>query len=490
MGLSWPTFDLYGDGHSLTSLNGAVARKILFRDNNSCMEVSVYINSRKINFKIFYPDDNNKCLRKKLSSYGVSCDDITIQTIGDELRDIFNTDEKLKIEGESSVDLGKALDNFNNYFAPSKDGKEHYVRQFCILNIFAPLLTNEMTEEDKAQWTNTIIYLQGESSIGKTVGLKFMMSFVDQYGDKTINCNFTANGLINTLCKNDGLPLVLDEFATMPSKLRKNISQLIYAIADGEEKKRYDPHQEYIDTKPSKYSVFITSEEDILRLIKPEDRKLGILGRMIGIHVECGDLADSTEHANDLIKNTTKDNFSILLEFIHRMEQRRPDDVSEYIYKETLRINSVFPDQANIIKRWYRYFAILSLTAHILAEVTGLQFDIDKMIEFSLEILNQQLDYFNGSDDICIARKIYKDALSYAEMEEVIGGVTYVLVSTADFKSVMSNIKENYGSKIKDSEVKDILNRDLRLLKETIAKVKNIGDKKSKRYYYIKKGDC
>ena len=78
-------------------------------------------------------------------------------------------------------------------------------------------------------------------------------------------------------------------------------------------------------------SVFITTEDDVLRLVKQHNRNLGILGRMIGLHVKAGDLVDSGEHAIKLSSSSTKNNYAIALNFKKELDQYDTDKVHKYI---------------------------------------------------------------------------------------------------------------------------------------------------------------
>ena len=59
----------------------------------------------------------------------------------------------------------------------------------------------------------------------------------------------------------------------------------------------------------------------------------------------------------------------------------------------------------------------------------------------------------------------------------------------------MNDIRDQYDisrSKMPDKHIKEILNRDLDLLKDTVSKPKNVKnegrfDKNSQRFYYLKK---
>ena len=478
----------------LVSLTGATVQKVMNPDGTAFVIVTL-ADGREFDIRFPFPEDNNAYLRKILGKYGVTGDNPTIQKIGFELEDIFYNDNDLhSTEDFSSLNLEEALDNFKSYFTTCKPaGETNYLRQFCILSILSPLLINVMAEEDKKDLSNPIIYIQGDSSIGKTIGLKYMMSFINNIGDNVTKCNATEVGLFEKLEKSDGSSILLDELATMRGDLKKQIDDIIYKIADGYSKLKHNSD----DGKRFRCSVFITTEDDVLRLIKEPNRNLGILARVIGLHVKEGDLVDSEEHAIKLSSSSTKNNYAIALNFKKELDQYDTDKVHKYILDENSRISSLIGNLKNVIKRWCRYLAILSLTAKILGNVTGVEFDIDGIINFIIGILKKQYSFYIKSNPKYIAQEVHDKALKCAhiDIDDKTDGVKYGLVTPEDFKKAMNDVRDQYDiskSKMPDKQIKEILNRDLDLLKDTVSKPKNVEneegfDKNSQRFYYLKR---
>ena len=474
---------MIGKPHKINELPGATAQKVVNPDGTAFIRITL---ANGIEADISYPDDNNTCLRKIFGNYAVKANSITIQKIGFELEDIFYNDNDLhSTEDFSSLNLEEALDNFKSYFTTCKPaGETNYLRQFCILSIFSPLLINVMAEEDKKDLSNPIIYIQGDSSIGKTIGLKYMMSFINNIGDNVTKCNATEVGLFEKLEKSDGSSILLDELATMEENLKNQIDGIIYKIADGYSKLKHNSD----DGKRFRCSVFITTEDDVLRLIKEPNRNLGILGRVIGLHVKEGDLVDSEKHAIKLSSSSTKNNYAIALNFKKELDQYDTDKVHKYILDEYSRISSLIGNLENVIERWCRYLAILSLTAEILGNVTGVEFDIDGIINFITRILKKQFSFYVNSNPKFIAEEVYEKAIQCECSKEEIDKVKYVLITPEAFKKAINDIRDQYdisGSKITDKQIKEILNRDLDLLKDTVTTIKTKNGK-SKRFYYLK----
>ena len=481
----------FGMPRELVSLTGATVQKVMNPDGTAFVIVTL-ADGREFDIRFPFPEDNNAYLRKILGKYGVTGDNPTIQKIGFELEDFFFNDNDLhSTEDFSSLNLEEALDNFKSYFTTCKPtGETNYLRQFCILSIFSPLLINVMAEEDKSDLSNPIICIQGDSSIGKTIGLKYMMSFINNIGDNVTKCNATEVGLFRKLEESDGSSILLDELATMQGNLKKQIDDIIYKIADGYSKLKYNSD----DGKRFRCSVFITTEDDVLRLVKQHNRNLGILGRMIGLHVKAGDLVDSGEHAIKLSRSSTKNNYAIALNFKKELDQYDTDKVHKYILDEYSRISSLIGNLENVIGRWCIYLAILSLTAKILGNVTGVEFDIDGIINFITRILKKQFSFYVNSNPKYIAKEVHDKALLCECSKEEIDKVKYVLITPEAFKKAINDIRDQYdisGLKIPDRQIKEILNRDLDLLKDTVSKPKNVEneegfDKNSQRFYYLK----
>ena len=474
---------MIGKPHKINELPGATAQKVVNPDGTAFIRITL---ANGIKADISYPDDNNTRLSKIFGKYAVKADSVTIQKIGFELEDIFYNDNDLhSTEDFSSLNLEEALDNFKSYFTTCKPaGETNYLRQFCILSIFSPLLINVMAEEDKKDLSNPIIYIQGDSSIGKTIGLKYMMSFINNIGDNVTKCNATEAGLFEKLEKSDGSSILLDELATMRGDLKKQIDDIIYKIADGYSKLKHNSD----DGKRFRCSVFITTEDDVLRLVKEPNRNLGILARVIGLHVKAGDLVDSGEHAIKLSSSSTKNNYAIALNFKKELDQYDTDKVHKYILDEYSRISSLIGNLENVIERWCRYLAILSLTAEILGNVTGVEFDIDGIINFITRILKKQFSFYVNSNPKFIAEEVYEKAIQCECSKEEIDKVKYVLITPEAFKKAINDIRDQYdisGSKITDKQIKEILNRDLDLLKDTVTTIKTKNGK-SKRFYYLK----
>lgn len=474
---------MIGKPHKINELPGATAQKVVNPDGTAFIRITL---ANGIKADISYPDDNNTRLSKIFGKYAVKADSVTIQKIGFELEDFFFNDNDLhSTEDFSSLNLEEALDNFKSYFTTCKPaGETNYLRQFCILSIFSPLLINVMAEEDKKDLSNPIIYIQGDSSIGKTIGLKYMMSFINNIGDNVTKCNATEAGLFEKLEKSDGSSILLDELATMRGDLKKQIDDIIYKIADGYSKLKHNSD----DGKRFRCSVFITTEDDVLRLVKEPNRNLGILARVIGLHVKAGDLVDSGEHAIKLSSSSTKNNYAIALNFKKELDQYDTDKVHKYILDEYSRISSLIGNLENVIERWCRYLAILSLTAEILGNVTGVEFDIDGIINFITRILKKQFSFYVNSNPKFIAEEVYEKAIQCECSKEEIDKVKYVLITPEAFKKAINDIRDQYdisGSKITDKQIKEILNRDLDLLKDTVTTIKTKNGK-SKRFYYLK----
>ena len=474
---------MIGKPHKINELPGATAQKVVNPDGTAFIRITL---ANGIKADISYPDDNNTRLSKIFGKYAVKADSVTIQKIGFELEDFFFNDNDLhSTEDFSSLNLEEALDNFKSYFTTCKPaGETNYLRQFCILSIFSPLLINVMAEEDKKDLSNPIIYIQGDSSIGKTIGLKYMMSFINNIGDNVTKCNATEVGLFEKLEKSDGSSILLDELATMRGDLKKQIDDIIYKIADGYSKLKHNSD----DGKRFRCSVFITTEDDVLRLVKEPNRNLGILARVIGLHVKAGDLVDSGEHAIKLSSSSTKNNYAIALNFKKELDQYDTDKVHKYILDEYSRISSLIGNLENVIERWCRYLAILSLTAEILGNVTGVEFDIDGIINFITRILKKQFSFYVNSNPKFIAEEVYEKAIQCECSKEEIDKVKYVLITPEAFKKAINDIRDQYdisGSKITDKQIKEILNRDLDLLKDTVTTIKTKNGK-SKRFYYLK----
>lgn len=483
----------FGMPRELVSLTGATVQKVMNPDGTAFVIVTL-ADGREFDIRFPFPEDNNAYLRKIFGKYGVTGDNPTIQKIGFELEDFFFNDNDLhSTEDFSSLNLEEALDNFKSYFTTCKPaGEANYLRQFCILSILSPLLINAMAEEDKRDWFNPIIYIQGDSSIGKTIGLKYMMSFINNIGDNVTKCNATEVGLFRKLEESDGSSILLDELATMQGNLKKQIDDIIYKIADGYSKLKYNSD----DGKRFRCSVFITTEDDVLRLVKQHNRNLGILGRVIGLHVKAGDLVDSGEHAIKLSRSSTKNNYAIALNFKKELDQYDTDKVHKYILDENSRISSLIGNLENVIGRWCIYLAILSLTAKILGNVTGVEFDIDGIINFITRILKKQFSFYVNSNPKYIAKEVHDKALlcAHIDIDDKTDGVKYGLVTPEDFKKAINDVRDQYDigkSKITDKQIKEILNRDLDLLKDTVSKPKNVEneegfDKNSQRFYYLK----
>mgnify|MGYP005795569567 FL=1 len=128
------------------------------------------------------------------------------------------------------------------------------------------------------------------------------------------------------------------------------------------------------------------------------------------------------------------------------------------------------------------------MTAEILGNVTGVEFDIDGIINFITRILKKQFSFYVNSNPKFIAEEVYEKAIQCECSKEEIDKVKYVLITPEAFKKAINDIRDQYdisGSKITDKQIKEILNRDLDLLKDTVTTIKTKNGK-SKRFYYLK----
>lgn len=324
---------------------------------------------------------------------------------------------------------------------------------------------------------NIVFSIFGKSSTGKTTAAKLSQScFASETYDKiNLTFNGTENGLLKQLEGMRGMGVLIDD--TSLSNI-KDYTRLIYKLALGSDKARLNSKDfQVIHTEKWATSIILTTETSILDRCNPDME--GVLGRMIEIKVEDYDLFNDAEECNNM-QAYYKYNYGLLAPEIvkYLLKNDRIAEIEKSYEKELQSIRSIEITEG-VLQRLYETFAIITMTARILNEILGIEFDITEIIKHLATITQTQLDIMRSQQtETIIVNEVY-DTILDKTLKVGYKEINRVFVKSPDYRKILKEVSSIFNISVTD------INRVFKEQKILLPK-----DERSKEYSITRTIDC
>lgn len=229
-----------------------------------------------------------------------------------------------------------------------------------------------------------IMHLKGNSTTGKTTAIRLGISAFG-YADTKHNglvgtYNATANALIKQLTGIRGVPFAFDELSMTQTK---DLTNLIYTIANGTDKARLSPSAELKERGNWHTAVFSTGEKSLLASAK---QNAGVQNRVI----ELEDIVYTKDADNAIvISNVIQNNYGHLAyDFVEYLLGKGKDyfiKQHQNCYQGMLKIFKQSRIVDSFTERRAKNFAVIFLTGKQLEKVIGKSFDWQGIINILIE---------------------------------------------------------------------------------------------------------
>lgn len=231
---------------------------------------------------------------------------------------------------------------------------------------------------------NPLVYTYGTSTTGKSTMAKLVASLGACPDKKTgvaffMTFNSTLNSLLKKVGNNCGYPAVIDELSM---NTYRDISNFIYALADGSDKDRLTRGgDEFQDTNSFMTTFLMNGESSILNKCNGNE---GLRCRVL----EFANIVWTPDaETADSIKAVTKNNYGFLVPMIAEKLINSFDD--DQWYDKMMSWQKKFRKDAenkcmwgSVVERIAKMLSLYLVSAEIFSEVTGLQLSYDEIYNF------------------------------------------------------------------------------------------------------------
>lgn len=232
----------------------------------------------------------------------------------------------------------------------------------------------------------------GMSSHGKSTSMSLIASV---WGKGSINntrlgvaktFRSTQNAFALTVSRNNGFPVVFDDYENAPADIR--YAELIYDLADGSSKMRcINGGRE--TAEPFNWSTFIGTTGESSLLDRAE-KKMGLTPRI----VEFKNISWTISKANsNTICRVTRDHYGFYgEEFIEKLMKKKIGDIEKLYEKCESEFNTLVPPRDNVEERLQQKLGFIKMTAVLVKELMGFEIDVDYITDVMAknEISRQQ----------------------------------------------------------------------------------------------------
>lgn len=247
---------------------------------------------------------------------------------------------------------------------------------------------------------NILMSLVGNSSSGKTTALNLAVSTgaLPATGKKSLMLSFVDTELSIVHRIPSAFPVGIDEY----SALEKNITKLLYTLANGSERNRMTKDLNMADTRDFHTAIFMSGECSVLSSACKYE----------GLRVRVMEFYDvkwtSSGESADVIKKVCLSNYGWavpkLAKYLLEIDKESLIDVCEEYSRNYLKNRTDCDALAN---RMAKKVGIILATAQIAEEALGLQFDLDMIEEFFRDNIMAEPEEYD------IGIKAYKAVISY-----------------------------------------------------------------------------
>lgn len=334
-------------------------------------------------------------------------------------------------------DLQANMDYIKDYI--SRHGA---VAQSIVLYGFSAILAGYFRK-------NLLLSLSGKSSTGKTTISKMLVSLFAEPENTELSTTFNAtlNKMSERLDRINGATVIIDDLSLASSSVKKEIDNLLYILAGGDEKGRMKTKSFTRDPATWFTTIIFSAEESILDLCNPEQE--GVVGRLMELNIGKHDLFSDANEAN-LIKELSHKHYGLIAdEFIKSLIlNNKLKDLASLYKEETRRVQKNY---SNVMARIAENVAIITLCGELLNELFSFQFDIANVEKYLMSTAKENLVYIrelqkgNEIIDIIYPRLIAYAKKSCSDLNKKSKG--YVIMTGEATKQILKEIQDEFGYK-------------------------------------------
>lgn len=246
---------------------------------------------------------------------------------------------------------------------------------------------------------STIIHLVADSTTGKSTALKLAISVFSSCDIKANSLfssyNATPNSLIQKLTGLNGFPYALDEISVSNMQ---NFTSFIYALANGTEKERLNKDSILMPKKSWISNIFSNGERS---LVGSANKNRGIPARII--EIKNYTFTRDAQNAEN-IQRTIQHSYGHLgykfAEYLVSLEKK--DLIDRYEAIRTMLFDKFTKTLVtdDLLSRRTAKFAIILLSAELLQDFLKITIQIEKMVEFFMQIEKDSLKTRNFNDSV------------------------------------------------------------------------------------------
>ncbi|BEI48656.1 hypothetical protein AWA2013_00620 [Lactiplantibacillus plantarum] len=294
-----------------------------------------------------------------------------------------------------SRDNKKGINNGSKYNLKPSGSYEHWLKMYSkevsgnvplefgvVLGLSAILV--QVLKQWNPDLQNFFCHIVGQSTTGKTTVAALAVSVAGRPSttDKGLlrTWNATQNALTIMLNGNHGVPLVLDELS-MSSQ--KDLTSLIYQLADGSEKSRATQSATLKDSKSWNTTIISTGELKITDRVNQND---GLLVRILELE---GVQFTTSAEQSERIKREVDENYGwVAPDFVSCIQQKPLDDLHK-LYEQAISLANEELDDSKFKPRLANKIAIIPLVAMLANEFFGWSIVPQRLVKFIVGNTNE-----------------------------------------------------------------------------------------------------
>jgi len=279
--------------------------------------------------------------------------------------------------------------------------------------------------------SNLICSIHGRTTTGKTTAAKLAISMGGNpyCGDDKISlagtCSTTANAMYGQLRGNHGYPMLFDELGSISKST--DIEQLLYCIAEGEDKKRMTKSGDIRLLEKWSTTIIFTSEHPILN----SNVQTGLNVRVINLaDVEWTKSAEQARKIESFSRVFAGLGIDMLADYIVNNASGIYQSYESYVSE----ISNNLKVDSSLKVRTSKPIATLKLTVELASKAFGVQFNVDEIVQFIVNAVEKE-------KPIPSWKKMYDEVLQHIEKEKNI-----FLKGSPLSKKVNQSTPDEFGS--------------------------------------------